>query len=255
MSSGKAKIGLIGIVGEETKKDFWGTMQTVAGIGYQGIEATVGPLLDGDPAANLKRFHDLGLQVLTVSASRDQLQTGLDKIIADATVLQSPRVSVWWGPCESRDAVLKDAELYNAAGARLAAEGIKLCYHNHEHEFKTTFNGLYALDVLAEHTDPHALYFELDVAWIAFGGEDPVAVLKRMAGRVPAIHVKDLYGLTERGLFTAVGTGVVNVKGAIETAIATGVEWIVVEQDRLRNLTPLETITVSYLNLKEAGLV
>jgi hypothetical protein len=41
----------------------------------------------------------------------------------------------------------------------------------------------------------------------------------------------------------------------VRTAIDTGVEWIVVEQDRLRNLSALETITVSYLNLKEAGLV
>ena len=38
------------------------------------------------------------------------------------------------------------------------------------------------------------------------------------------------------------------------TAIDAGVEWVVVERDRLRNLSPVETMTVSYLNLKEAGL-
>jgi sugar phosphate isomerase/epimerase len=76
-----------------------------------------------------------------------------------------------------------------------------------------------------------------------------------MAGHIPAIHVKDLYSLSERGQFTAVGTGVVKVKESIAAANETGVDWVVVEQDRLRNLTPFETITVSYLNLKEAGLV
>jgi sugar phosphate isomerase/epimerase len=251
----KAKIGLIGIVGDELKRDYWGTMEAVARIGYQGIEAMVGPLLVGDVAQNLRRFHDLGLQVLTISASREQLQGDLDKIIADAHALQSPRVSVWWGPCESKESLLRDAELYNTAGARLAAEGVKLCYHNHEHEFRAVFDGLYALDVLAAHTDPRAVFFEIDVAWVAFGGEDPVRVLKRMAGRVPAIHVKDLFGLQERGQFTAVGTGVVDVQASVRTALDTGVEWVVVEQDRLRNLSTLETITVSYLNLKEAGLV
>ena len=250
----KAKIGLIGIVGEDAKTDYWGTMRRVAEIGYRGIEGG-GELLRGDVAENLKRFHDLGLQVLTVGASRESLRDDLPKIIADAQALQAPRVTVWWGPCETREAVLQDADLYNAAGATLASEGLTLCYHNHEHEFRAAFNGVYALDVLAEHTDPRAMAFELDIAWITFGGQDPVSVLRRMAGRVPAIHVKDLYGLGQRGEFTAVGTGVVPVRAAVQTAIEIGIEWVVVEQDHLRNLTALETITVSYLNLKEMDLI
>ena len=250
----KAKIGLIGLVGEEAKQDFWGTMARVAEIGYRGIEGG-NQLLQGDVNVNLERFHGLGLQVLSTSASRERLRDHLDEIVAEAKALQSPRVSVWWGPCESRESLLRDAELYNSAGKRLAEEGLKLCYHNHEHEYRTAFNGVTALDILAEHTDPEALYFELDVAWITFGGADPVSVLKRMAGRVPAIHVKDLYGLEERGQFTAVGTGVVKVKESVQAAIDTGIEWVVVEQDHLRNLTSFETITLSYLYLKEAGLV
>ncbi len=250
----KAKIGLIGIVGEDAKQDYWGTMARVAEIGYRGIEGG-GELLQGDVVENLKRFHGLGLQVLTVSASRESLRDRLDGIIADAKALQSPRVTVWWAPCETREDVLQDAALYNAAGARLAAEGLTLCYHNHEQEFRNVFDGVPALDVLARHTDPAALAFELDVAWITFGGADPVAVLQKMAGRVPAIHVKDLYGLGKRGEFTAVGTGVVRIQDSVQAALETGVEWIVVEQDTLRNLTALETITVSYLNLKEMGLV
>ena len=63
----KAKVGLIGIVGDEAKQDFWGTMQKVAGMGYQGIEAP-GGLSDGNTSENLKRFHALGLRVLTISA-------------------------------------------------------------------------------------------------------------------------------------------------------------------------------------------
>ena len=80
-------------------------------------------------------------------------------------------------------------------------------------------------------------------------------VIQRMASRVPAIHVKDLYGLGERGQFTTVGTGVVKVKESVQAAVAAGIEWAVVEQDKLRNLTAFETITVSYLYLKEAELV
>lgn len=53
----------------------------------------------------------------------------------------------------------------------------------------------------------------------------------------------------------AVGTGVVPVRRCVTAAGELGIEWIVVEQDRLRNLTAWETATVSYLNLKEWGLV
>ena len=159
------------------------------------------------------------------------------------------------GACESTEQLLRDAEVYNAAGARLAAEGLNLCYHNHEHELRATFDGVRALDVLAEHTDPDAVFFELDIAWVTFGGEDPVRVPHRMAGRVPAIHVKDLWSLEQRGCFTAVGTGVVKVKDAVQAAIDTGVEWVVVEQDELHNLTAFDTIALSYLYLREAGLV
>ena len=250
----KAKIGLIGIVGEEANQDFWGTMRRVAEIGYRGIEAP-GGLMDGDVAENLKRFHGLGLEVLTVSASREGLRDDLPALIAQAKALQSPRATVWWAPCDTREAVLSDANLYNEAGAKLAEEGITLCYHHHEHEFRSIFNGVCAFDVLAEHTDPRALAFEMDIAWITFGGADPVSTLRRLAGRVPAVHVKDLYGLGERGQFTAVGTGIVNVRDSVQAAIEIGIEWIVIEQDTLRHLTAFETITVSYLNLKEAGLV
>ncbi len=249
----KAKVGLIGIVGTEAKTDFWGTMQKVAEFGYTGIEAP-GSLRDGNVAENLKRFHDLGLQVLTVSADRDGLRDNLGAILVEAKALESPRVSVWWGPCETKDLVLRDAELYNAAGAKFAAEGVTLCYHNHEHEFQKTFDGVYALDVLAANTDSAALSFELDIAWITFGGEDPVRVLKRYAGRVPAVHVKDLSRLDERGHFTAVGTGIVPIQASVETALALGIEQMVVEQDTLRHLTGLETAAVSIWNLKEMGL-
>ncbi|MFC4778933.1 sugar phosphate isomerase/epimerase family protein [Paenibacillus sp. GCM10023252] len=251
----RPQLALIGIVNEEAKADYWGTMKQVAEIGYKGIEGA-GQLLEGDVAANVRRFHELGLRVATHSASIQDLREELDRIISEAHLLQTNHVTVWWSACDSREAILRDAELYNAAGRRLAQEGLKLCYHNHDHEFKLTYNGLHAIDLLAEYTDPVALYFRLDAAWIALGGADPAHVICKMAGRVPAIHLKDVYTLEEPRRWTALGTGVVPIAAAIEAACEIGgVEWMTVEQDELRRLTPYETALVSYLNLKEAGLL
>lgn len=247
------KIGLIGLIHEDSRRDFWGSMQRLAQIGYQGVESPDG-LLQGDVQANLRRFHELGLQVIAIPGMREALRDELDRVIADAHALQAGHVICYWGPCDSKDELLRDAELYNRTGARLAREGIKLCYHNHEHEFRTNYDGVYALDLLAANTDPKAVFFEIDIAWVTFGGENPVNVLRRYAGRVPIIHVKDLWGLEERGRFTAVGTGLVNVRDSILTARETGVEWAVVEQDEERRLDAWQTVQVSYWNLKERGL-
>ncbi|WP_054023027.1 sugar phosphate isomerase/epimerase family protein [Bacillus sp. FJAT-28004] len=252
----RPKLGLIGIVHEEAKQDFWGTMQRVAEIGYEGIEGGA-ELLAGDVKANVARFHGLGLQVATHSVNKEQLrdEKELDKVIREAHALQTRDVTFWWDVVDTREQLLRDAELYNAAGARFTAEGLRFCYHNHAHEFQTTFNGVYSLDILAEHTDPQNLYFRLDVAWITIGGADPAHILHKMAGRVPAIHLKDIYGTDEIGKWTAVGTGEVKIKESIHAAKEIGVEWMTVEQDQLRNLTGFETATVSYLNLKEKGLL
>ena len=248
------KTGLIGIVGAEMKADFFGTLEKIAAIGYDGVEAAEGMLLQGDVEANMKRFHATGLEFLTTSASREALRDDFDTVRKNALAVGSPRVSVWWSPADTRDGLMRDAELYNDAGAKLAADGIKLCYHNHDQEFRNVLDGVYGLDILAMHTDPAALYFTIDVGWVAVGGEDPVRVLHKLSGRVAAIHIKDFADLSNRASFTTVGTGAVPIAASIEAARATGVPVGVVEQDKLRHLSAIETIETSYRNLKERGL-
>lgn len=248
-------LGAIGIYGPDAKQDLWGTMERLAAMGYRGIEGGEA-LLEGDVAANVHRLHDLGLRVLTTSSVRETLRDDLDGLVARTHALQSSRVSMWWAPCESREQIQRDCELYNTAGARLKAEGLTLCYHNHDHEFRTSFDGVTAWDLLLAGTDPSAVAFEPDIMWITFGGGDPVSVLSRMGGRAPAIHLKDVAAVgTPEPLFTALGTGVVRVVESIAAAKEAGAEWFVVEQDRLRNLTAMETLSLSALYLKEHGLL
>jgi len=89
---------------------------------------------------------------------------------------------------------------------------------------------------------------------VCIGGEDPVRVLNRLGSRVAAIHLKDFADLSDRASFTTVGTGAVPMAECIETGRNLGIEWGVVEQDKLRNLTAMETIETSFRYLKERGL-
>ncbi|MCX7799238.1 MAG: sugar phosphate isomerase/epimerase [Fimbriimonadales bacterium] len=249
------KIGLIGIVGDERREDLWGTLETLVRFGYRGIECP-NYLLEGDATENLRRFRALGLEPLNVGCVLGDLRERFEGLVAEAKALGVDRVSMWWSSCETRQEVADDAAAMNEFGRRLRDEGLTLCYHNHHHEFLRSYQGARAFDLLCDLLDPECVQFEIDCGWVAFAGEDPAEVLRRLAGRVPAIHVKDFVAArTDPPEFTAVGTGILDVPGTLRAAIDTGVRWAVVEQDRLRNLNGLETAIASILNLRETGLV
>lgn len=249
------RIGLIGIVADEGKKDLWGTLETLVRFGYRGIECP-SYLLEGNPKENLLRFRELGLEPLNVGCVLEDLRTGWDQLVAEAKALEVDRVSMWWSSCETRRQVADDAAAMNEFGKRLRAEGLSLCYHNHHHEFLRSFQGARAFDLLCDLLDPECVQFEIDCGWAAFAGEDPAELLRRLQGRVPAIHVKDFVAArTDPPQFTTVGTGILDLRATLQAAIETGVRWAVVEQDRLRNLNGLETAIASVLNLRETGLV
>jgi len=191
-------MGLIpGIIREETAADFWGAMDAVADIGYEGIEGGAN-LIDGDVARNKARLDGLGLAAVSVGASRQQLEAELDRFIDGALTLDACHISTWWGPCESAEQVKRDADFYETVGEGVAAAGLKFCYHNHDHELLTQFDGVSGLDMLMAATDPQHVYIELDIAWVVYGGEDPVELIQSHPGRFPALHVKDIADLGER---------------------------------------------------------
>ncbi len=252
------RIGLIGIVGEELEKDPWGTLERLAEIGYEGVEGIAGRI-DVPPEELKARLDELGFGVpaqgrVRVHMTEEQIQEQLQL----ARALDSKYVVEYWGPVESREQLLEEAESFNRLSCLCANEGLRFLYHNHNHEF-AAFDGKYALDILYENTDPQTVAFELDVAWVTYGGGDPATIIRKYAGRCPVLHMKDLvevpdggYSGNDRGEthFTEVGTGVVDIEGAVEAARQSGVEWLVVEQDRMRELSPMESAKASHDNLR-----
>jgi len=251
------KLGIIGIVTNYLKDDLWGTLGKLRDLGYKGLEAApiTKPLEAGDFEYNMARFADMGMEVTAVGTSRQQLEGDVEGLIAEAKKFKTNTAVLYWSECAKKETVLGDAELYNKVGKRLADEGIKLHYHNHEHEFKNMIEGKMALDFLAANTDPRCLYFQVDVAWAWFGGVEPADVIKKLRGRVTCLHVKDLCSRDVRDLFTAVGTGSVTIDAAIVAAKEADVVWATVEQDKLRNISGMDTAIVSALNLRERGLI
>jgi sugar phosphate isomerase/epimerase len=254
MADSKIKLGLIPlIIKDEVAADLWGTIEKVAAIGYLGIEG--GHLLEGDVKANRERLEALGMQVAAVGVKKDDLSERLDEVAERALALGSRYLVTYYNACDDLDQWKTDIAFYDGIGKRCRAHGLTFCYHNHDHEIRTIHGGKRALDVMLEESDPEHLALEMDVAWVQFGGADPIEFLRERAERTPLLHLKDLEDLEERGRFTSIGTGLVDIEGVLETAVEVGVDWAIVEQDRPNNLTPMDSVRASYLNLKEWGWV
>ena len=164
--------------------------------------------------------------------------------------------------------VAKQAEEYCL---KLKEEGIDLYYHNHHMEF-IKVNGKYLLDLLRENA-PH-MGFELDTHWIHRGGENPVEFIKKYAGSVRLLHLKDyrignvnMPDMTapdammkfmnaffnEPVQFAELGQGTLPLKACIEAGLAGGAEYFLVEQDATYGRDPFESLKISHDHLVDLG--
>ncbi len=247
------KLGLIGGLGDE--EDLWEALERIAGLGYRAVEG--GSFVEGtqeEIREKARRLADLGLECCTTSIGRGDLEEP-DEVIEKAGIAGVKHVTTWWGPAEDEDQLKAEAERYNRVGEKVAAAGMKFCYHNHDHEFLRLERRTPAIKILMDETDPDKVYFEPDLGWIAAAGCDPVHFLLECEGRVPVVHLRDLAAEGLPVTWTTPGTGVLDMRAMVTAAVATGVGYVVYEPARTHNLTSFQSVTAAAMNLREMNLV
>ena len=156
-------------------------------------------------------------------------------------------------------------------GVLMREAGMTLLYHNHDFEF-VEVSGQYGLDFLYDVIDHKVIQTEIDICWVKYAGLDPAEYIKKYTNRCPVVHLKDFvghkgdeapYGLigqkeksghTEAFEFRPVGYGCQDIRSVLNTAIACGAEWFVVEQDMSVQRSPLEDAELSIGTLIKLGL-
>ncbi|GEM85944.1 sugar phosphate isomerase/epimerase family protein [Meiothermus granaticius] len=207
---------------EALAQDFYGTLEQVAQMGYTGVE------LFGNlpPIPELKpRLEELGLEVAGRHASLDQLTAGVEPFLEEVRALGAKYLVCAWSKANPTWAQNADSLAELAEHTQRA--GLRLLYHNHDHEIREGFAGSTALDYLLSRSE--ALGAELDIAWLHAGGADPVTYLRRYAARAPLLHLKDVRKGGQGWETVELGMGEVNLKAAL--AQTTGAEWLLIEQD------------------------
>ncbi len=236
------------------EKDFEGTIERVAQIGYTNLEFAgyynrtpeqVRALLDRlkvgsasshiganlmrqDAAAQIRAAKTIGQEYITIPSYQFAREGGINAWKQGATEFNR------WG------ALCRDA-------------GIKLAYHNHSAEFAKVDGGPTGYDVLMREVDPALVDFEIDLYWTVFADQDPLALFAKYPGRFAMWHVKDMTASNGTKAMAPVGRGTLDFKTMFAHAREAGLKHFFVEHDTAAAYPggSLASIQASYTTLHE----
>ncbi|MDD4688838.1 MAG: sugar phosphate isomerase/epimerase [Eubacteriales bacterium] len=173
---------------DETAKDFRKALEFVAECGYSGVEfAGFGDLTADEMKSELEKNN---LYSIGSHTSKDLFENALIENLEYNKAIGSKYMIIPHASYETIEDVHNVAKLLNES-AKIAKEyGIKIGYHNHAGEFEK-FDGKYILDILAEETDD-CVILEVDVFWVAKGGECPYEYLRKLGKKAELIHLKQI---------------------------------------------------------------
>jgi len=235
-------------------KDFEGTLAKVAAIGFKHIEFA--GLYERDPKAVRTLIDKLGLKAVSGHVGIDgteaniEREAALAKILGYDLIVSSPPDGWKWAEKGTVAAYTGAVRTFEKASAFAKKHGLTYCYHNHSFEFDKLEDGRRGIDILFNDAKP-PLASELDVYWVKHGHDDPVTWIKKLAGRVPLLHIKDMEKGEKRG-FTEVGTGTVDMKAVVAAAPAAGVRYLIIEQDsNWKNNDGIESAKISFENFRK----
>jgi sugar phosphate isomerase/epimerase len=220
------------------------TLAKVKAIGFTHVE------LAGTYGLTREQFkaelEKAGLTAISMHTDIKALASPTDsaKLLDDAKFYGVKYIGNAWFPHEGTfdEADAKAAIVaFNAAGKNAAAAGLQFFYHAHGFEFAPGTTTRTLFDMIVAQTDPKAVKFQLDIFWAHHGSADPVALLKQDPYRIVLTHLKDMKPGTKKDwtghapddTSVALGTGEVNVKGVVEAARSTGVQWHIIEEESL----------------------
>jgi sugar phosphate isomerase/epimerase len=236
----------------QTPADAAQTLHKVKQMGYDYVQISgFGPI---DPKDLRKMLDSEGLGVCATHVSYTDLRDKMDEVIEKHKIWGCKNVGLGALPLElrNRDGFTRFAKEGTAFAATLAKAGLTFSYHNHSFEFER-FDGRTGMEIIFEESDPKLLFAEIDTYWVQNGGGDPIAWIKRLKGREPLVHLKDMAVVDGKVVFGEVGEGNLNWPGILAACKEAGVEWYIVEQDSsLRD--SFESVAMSLRNLKSWGL-
>lgn len=233
----------------QTKEDFADTIKKVADIGYECVQVSgIGSEISFSDVAKICMMHNIEIAITHTPLNRIIEDT--ENVIAGHIEMGAKYIGLGAIPCGPRGTIDDYVQFVSSIAPAVVAiknAGLKFMYHNHEFEFfkigKKT-----GIDFLAENL-PEA-GFTLDTYWVQLGGGDPAMWLRKLAGRVDVIHLKDLVIVDGKQHMCEIYEGNLNWCSIFDAAKDAGVKYAMVEQDDCYGRDPFECLQTSFNNLK-----
>lgn len=209
-------------------------LEVLAGAGYTDVQPHHAQY--DDPPALRRLLDELGLTARSAHINYDMLAPGeIDRTIEAMRTIGVQLVIMPWLP---QPLIPTDRAGWEAMGVEMRAHiptfedaGMRFAWHNHGEELQPLPDGTFPID----HLLGSNLLWEIDIGWALSAGQRPERWLERYAGRIPAIHVKDIpeegTNLEEDGQIT-IGRGTVDWDALWPDCIAAGAELMVAEHDQ-----------------------
>jgi len=247
------KLGSIGVqlytVRAEMEKDFEGSLEKIAAIGYKEVEFA--GYYNKSPKDIQAVLNRCGLTAPSAHMPLADIQTKLDQTVETVKAVGHQFLICPYLEDKDRrtlDDYKRHAETFNRAGEACRKAGIQFGYHNHNFEFEAKDRKL-PYDLLLEETDKDLVKMELDLYWISKAGQDPIAYIDKHNGRFVLFHVKEMDKTPKRGI-TEVGRGVIDFKSIFAKTPKGAIKHYFVEQDTCPG-SPFDSIKVSIDYLKQ----
>jgi sugar phosphate isomerase/epimerase len=255
-------------------------LRRLQAIGFSAVEVSQIPMTSANVAEMRRAKDELGADFGALSAGldaglNDSLVSDYTKIVDDAHSLGASRLRIGMMPfaaMASHEALLEFCRQAEEVAARLVDDGLTLYYHNHHLEFAQRGDST-ILDIIR--AEAPTMRLEIDVHWVQRGGRDPVRTLQKYAGLVDLVHLKDYrigelpptaFEALQAGDYTAfmqaftgvvqfgeVGEGNLEWTEIIDQAIASGAEYLLIEQDDQYGRDPYDCLQTSHDNLVALG--
>lgn len=227
----------------EMEKDVPGTFAQIKEWGITNVEDGNGGTYQYtmDEYKALLAKNDLNM--VSVSAPFEELEASPEKVLERALAYGAKYAVCFWIPHNGHDFTLADTQraidVFNKAGKMFKESGVTMAYHPHGYEFRP-HEGAMLMDYMIKESTHFD--FEMDVYWFAHPGEDPVAWLRKYPSEFKLMHLKDCEkgvkgdntGESDVETNVVLGTGQIDIAGAIAEAKKIGIEYLFIEDESSR---------------------
>lgn len=241
---GKSFKGPVGLqlysLRDQFAKDVPGTLDKIESWGIKNAELAGTYGLEPEKFTSMLKANDI--KPIAAHFGYERFRDDLRKVIQEAKALGVKYAGCAWIPHEGdfNELTCREAiQVFNTAGKALAEEGIKFFYHIHGYEFHPYQDGT-LMDLLMKETNPKYVCYEMDIFWVVFPNQDPVALFEKYGKRWELAHLKDMRKGTERGSLSggtdvrndvALGQGLMDMPAILKAATKAGVKWYFIEDE------------------------